>query len=728
MGFNVPSSNQIVRHQPVNPEVWVRQPDWVSITGVSDGQVLFLVSNATNSTYRIATESTGGGNIYINWGDGNVSTISSSARTNTEYVYTSGGTPCSLGYNTWKVTVSADTGTRITFCSIVAYANDFPKDPSGLLEAWYGDNTLTTSGRLFDDANDYPYFTYLEYVKLPNGMTGTDCFDRTFATGCRNLKKVDMPTSCPNNQLMDRTFLDCANLLEVSDLPTDMTGVTTCYQAFFGCSSLQRIVYPSIFPNCTTIAQVHQNNYALGECILPSLPSCTIYLNAFNSCGALISMQIRSLPSNATVNMSTTFRYCDGLKNISFPNNVDNTTKLDIVGAFEGCGSLQTLILPPNAKLTGSLNLTFSTCVALVYLSLPNDASEVNNFTSAFASCRSLQTITMPSIAPTSLASFSATFQNCASLNEVIIPSGYTISTLLNCFSGCRSLVNVELPQTSQNITSLASSFQNCSKLKTVTLPTGLPSANTMLNMFNGCSDLQSVTFPASMPGVATMQQAFQDCLELVSVTLPTTISAANTNCWLSTFRNCRKIENIVLPATLSSPATATSLATAFIDCVGLLNITFPTTQMTGINTVSNMISGCLMLTGLTNSSYIGNNSTATTTYVNGSVMATGSRNLKSLSFNCKFSKLEVQGTSGAASNLSDLASLRLLNNGSGQYGGTSPQINVSYTSMSAAALDQLFTDLPTVTAKTINIAGCPGTATCNQAIATAKGWTVATV
>ena len=728
MGFNVPSSNQIVRHQPVNPEVWVRQPDWVSITGVSDGQILFLVSNATNSTYRIGTEFTGSGNIYINWGDGNVSTISSNSRTNTEYVYTSGGTPCSLGYNTWKVTVSGDPGTRITFCSIVQYSNDFPKDPSGLLEAWYGNNTLTTSGRLFDDGNDGPYFTFLEYVKLPNGMTGTDCFDRTFNTGCRNLKKVDMPTSCPNNQIMDRTFLDCSNLLEVSDLPTDMTGVTTCNQAFSNCSSLQRIVYPRIFPNCTTVAQIHQNNFALGECILPSLPSCTNYLNAFDTCGALISLQIRSLPSSATVNMTTAFRFCDGLKNITFPNNVNNTTRLNIEGAFNGCGSLQTLILPTNAKLTGSMQSTFTSCVALVYLSLPNDASEVNNFTSTFSSCRSLQTLTMPNIAPTVSTSFSATFQNSSSLNEVIIPSAYTISTLVNCFIGCRSLTNVELPQTSQSILSMATSFQNCSKLKTVTLPTGLPSVTTIVNMFNGCTDLQSVTFPSSMPALTTLQQAFQDCLELVSVTLPTTISAANTNCWTSTFRNCRKIENIVLPATIINPTTAINFATTFLDCIGLLNVTFPTTQLTGINSTQQMLSGCLMLTGITNSSFIGNNSTATTTYVNGTLMATGSRNVKSLSFNCKFSKLEVQGTSGLATNLSDLASLRLLNNGAGQYGGTSPHINVSFTSMNATALNQLFTDLPSITAKTINIAGCPGTATCNQSIATAKGWTVVTV
>jgi hypothetical protein len=95
---------------------------------------------------------------------------------------------------------------------------------------------------------------------------------------------------------------------------------------------------------------------------------------------------------------------------------------------------------------------------------------------------------------------------------------------------------------------------------------------------------------------------------------------------------------------------------------------------------------------------------------------------LASLSFNTKFNALDISGT---VSIPTALTSLRLLNNGTGQYAGASPQVNVSYTSLGTAALDQLFTDLPTITAKTINITGTPGAATCTRSIATAKGWTV---
>lgn len=45
--------------------------------------------------------------------------------------------------------------------------------------------------------------------------------------------------------------------------------------------------------------------------------------------------------------------------------------------------------------------------------------------------------------------------------------------------------------------------------------------------------------------------------------------------------------------------------------------------------------------------------------------------------------------------------------------------------SLSATALNEVFTNLATVTGQTITITGNPGAATCDQSIATTKGWTV---
>jgi len=51
--------------------------------------------------------------------------------------------------------------------------------------------------------------------------------------------------------------------------------------------------------------------------------------------------------------------------------------------------------------------------------------------------------------------------------------------------------------------------------------------------------------------------------------------------------------------------------------------------------------------------------------------------------------------------------------------------VAITYLSLDASALNDIFTDLPTLSGRTININGCLGSATCNRTIATSKGWTV---
>ena len=79
------------------------------------------------------------------------------------------------------------------------------------------------------------------------------------------------------------------------------------------------------------------------------------------------------------------------------------------------------------------------------------------------------------------------------------------------------------------------------------------------------------------------------------------------------------------------------------------------------------------------------------------------------------------------AINTSKFKGLRV--SSSAPFGGASPQINVSNTSMDRTALVQLFNDLPTVSSgQIINVTGCTGTndlTADDKTIATAKGWTI---
>ena len=56
---------------------------------------------------------------------------------------------------------------------------------------------------------------------------------------------------------------------------------------------------------------------------------------------------------------------------------------------------------------------------------------------------------------------------------------------------------------------------------------------------------------------------------------------------------------------------------------------------------------------------------------------------------------------------------------------GSSMTTSVAFCNLNAAALNQIFTNLGTVTSGTITITSTPGSATCNRSLATAKGWTV---
>jgi hypothetical protein len=59
---------------------------------------------------------------------------------------------------------------------------------------------------------------------------------------------------------------------------------------------------------------------------------------------------------------------------------------------------------------------------------------------------------------------------------------------------------------------------------------------------------------------------------------------------------------------------------------------------------------------------------------------------------------------------------------------GTMPAMQYSYANLTATAINQLFTDLPSTTkTATINVRYNPGSATCDPTIATAKGYIVVT-
>ena len=744
MAFNTPSKLAIIKQKPTNPstETWIRPGDWPTVTDVA-GEVQFLVSDVLNATYNLETvfTATVAQNLYIDWGDGTVDTIATSGSTfYTSHTYAIGtGTACSRGYTTFKVRVYVDAGATIDVCKFrpqgfngTGGTEEYTSNnPCGLLEAYYGNGTLLPLGmqEYFRAGSSLIAFSYLEYVKCPDTMNSTNGLLSTFETsttqgGCYALAKVVMPTNYSGvNMSFINTFNGCGNLIEVN-FPTSVN-IEVLSGTFGGCTKLRSITLPSNMDACTTIANAFSNCVALSSIDLPPLPACNNYSSAFSNCRSLTSFNLKSFTSTAqTINFTSMFNSCVSLVNVNLPSTVATGTILNLGSTFSTCGSLLAITIPEVD--INSLSNTFLSCTNLQSVTLPTSCPSLTTLQSCFQFCSSLPEITLPTTVSASPINLQQTFWSCFSLSAITIPSSYNIGTLSSTFETCPNLVTCNLPNNAQNsITTMSFAFSGCSSLLNLTLPTSLNAVNTLANTFNNCINLKSLAFPANMNAVANIQSCFQNCASLTSLTLPTSMTALTSVGLGAAFSGCLELRNLVFPATVGAGISLFNALNSNPGLPSLETVTFPTTQTTGVTTLANNFNYCQGLTGAFNVDKIGNNSTATTTYITGTTLMganVAARRLLSLDFTCKFSTFVFNGT---VTRPLALNSLRLRNNGAGQYAGASPQVNVSFTSLGTAALDQLFTDLPTVTSRTINITGTPGAATCTRSIATSKGWTV---
>ena len=733
MGVQLPIQNYL-KPKPTPPD-WVRPGDWITITDTAN-EVHFLVADTDLATFTINTTFTknSGTNLYIDWGDGVIDTISTATSVFTNHTYTIGtGTSCSRGYTTFKIRVYADATSVITLCNHVA-----PRAASvsgsigyalGLLEAYYGNGACTATAPVFASTannNGATSFQYLEYVKLPATVTYLSMSPGGLGTflNCSRLFVVVMPTSASSLGSLSSAFQNCLNLLDIT-LPSNATAINNLSQTFYNCTSLRTVSFPTTLNSCTSLNTAFFTCVSLKNITFPSINNCTSLSNAFSGCISLLWVKFNSLPTPASpltaVDAVSMFNNCTSLENVYFPSTCSANARYGMSTAFNNCYSLTTLIFPTNFDAT-SLSSTFVNCSSISKITFPSGFTACTTIATAFQNCINLDTLTLPTTMGSNV-SLSTTFQNCRSLTSITIPSGYNITALDSAFNACDSLSTITLPNNSQNnITSMASTFNSCYNLKTVTLPTSMTGVTTLSNTFIGCAKLESVTFPATMNSVTTATSAFSGCNSLTSVTMPTSMSAC-TN-FSSIFANCFKITSITLPATVA--ATTTTYAFAFQYCMSLKTLTLPTTQQTSLTTFANAFQYCGALTTINNLDKLGS--------LTATPLVTGDANtfmnlMTTMSFACPLSKLTLNGQSATNFNLLD--SLRLTNTSSGQWTGTSPQINVSFTSMPTASLNTLFADMAaqgSVSSKTINITsatGAAGLSAGNRAVITGIGWTI---
>lgn len=731
---------------------WVRPSDWPVITDTANE--IWALVNDQGAGY-ISFTANFIGNAAVDWGDGATQSITSG--TAFTHYYTKGaGTPCSRGYTTFKVRIYP---TDVSFAGWVSvrptYATPTASNGTnlggmysiGLLEMYYGEGVgVGAAGSYFASPSGSGIFDFqqLEYVKFPSTVLS---FGMNFMfQNCAGLQKVILPTTIQAGTVnFASAFIGCANLKSVV-MPTTIS-ITSLASAFQNCYSLKSVIFPgdSSLTACTTLNSAFASCFNLINMDLPAITSCLNIQSAFQNCYNLQSFRFKGLPSfgsATTVTATSVFSTCLSLESIIFPTTCSSNANYSLSTGFQNCYSLKEIVLPSGFNPSTLAN-AFDGNYNLQKVIFQSDCPSLTTMSNTFLNCYSLTSVTLPTnVANATTIICNAIFYGCGTLGSMTIPWS-NISTITSGFFGCSNLKTVSIPNAT-GITNFGAIFSGCSQLVNVTLPSTLNSAtlNSLNNAFTGCYSLKSIVIP-SMTSSATTTSAFtatfQNCYSLQSVTFSAfgtaSISAA-TGQFVNTFQNCYSLKNVDLTPlnTLTIFISGGSISDNMLqNCWSLESAKISTVlngaaTTTGTPNAASLISNCQSLETIDTTNLF-STSTQNLTWTNtftaaGSGTITAGR-LIGLTFSCRFAKFSNNGVAAAKMNLQ---SLRLLNTAAGQWGGTSPQISVAYTMMGQSALVQLFNDLTTVTAKTIDITGCPGASLLTageRAIATGKGWTI---
>ena len=283
-----------------------------------------------------------------------------------------------------------------------------------------------------------------------------------------------------------------------------------------------------------------------------------------------------------------------------------------------------------------------------------------------------------------------------------------TITDFSSALHNCYMLESLTMPTSMSACTTFLNAFINCWRVASITFPSTVGAVTTLANAFTHCYKLPSVVLPATMNNVTTLMGTFSNCHSLTSITLPTSMTALTSMEY--TFANCHSLETIILPATLNN---LTSLNAAFIGCYKLTSITLPT-SCTALNNISNLFFECNNLVTIPELASPGTNQINMTTVYRGLNAEVFDQS------SARTSKLSIGGVSADFPTIINSIEIDWANS---TYGGASPHIDLRWNNLDATEIDRIFTALPTAT-KIINVAGNPGSATCDTSIVTTKNWT----
>jgi len=374
-------------------------------------------------------------------------------------------------------------------------------------------------------------------------------------------------------------------------------------------------------------------------------------------------------------------------------NVINTTTGLQ---AYE-TGWLDIEVGSPNFTASGLVIRTSTETVRMRMVERIRIANLGSQTTCAnmFQNCFSLQDVTLPSTA--SITNTSNMFNTCYSLRTAPLFNTAAVTNMTSMFQTCTSLLTIPLFNTAA-VTQMASTFVNCYSLRTVPLlDTTL--VQSMSNMFNGCYSLQTVPL-FNTPAVTNMSSMFQNCYNLITVPLFNTAAVTN---MISMFNGANMLQSVPLFNT----AAATNMNSMFNLCLALQSVPLFNTAL--VTTMTNMFASANSL------QYVPPFNTVSVTSFQ--AMFNGCAALQAVP---AFVTTTVNSAVGFSSMFNGCTSLARIQAEDFRF-----TFSVASCKLSSTALNEIYTNLPTVTSQTITVTGNYGTTGDTPSIATAKGWTV---
>lgn len=377
--------------------------------------------------------------------------------------------------------------------------------------------------------------------------------------------------------------------------------------------------------------------------------------------------------------------------------------------------SLRHLEIPP---ITGSYESILINCSNIEYFN--HDFSNATTLSNAFqnSGLRYLE-----ADVPNAFVA-SAFYQAYSLMNVNITNIGGSCG---NMFYQCLSLRKANLTGTP---TSCANMFYSCPSLELPPNNLTCTSITTTYQMFSGCTALKE-NLVGTFSVCTDMSFMYSVCRNLIEVYMFDMGACIFTN---GMFSGCTGLR--VVPTLDTSNVTNNTFM--FENCYSLVsigNLDFSSVTRWG-QPNSGTFTGCISLTELPTLDFAG---TSTDAYGNYRTF----QNMYSLRRLDMANTGAVTGWQEFVINCSALAEIGPCNMSSGtnlsaafngcynlrRMQGTGIKVSVSFQqcALDATAIDEIFTNLATVSGKTITVSQNPGSSTCTTSIATTKGWTVVT-